>query len=404
MFERHFPLLRRKINDRRLVYLDNAATTQKPQSVIEAISDFYQNRNANIHRGIHALSHEATELYEGVRDKTRKFINARRREEIIFTGGTTDSINLIVWSWGGQNIKRGDEILLTEMEHHANLVPWQILAKKKGARLKFIPVSARGRLELNNLNKLLNRKTKIVSLTHASNVLGTINPVAKIAAAARKKGILILIDGAQTAAREKIDVQKIGCDFFVCSGHKMYGPTGVGVLYAKRELLKQMPPYRYGGVMVNKVTLRGSAWNELPYKFEAGTPPIAQVAGLGAALDFLNSTGLDKIAKHERELTRYALKRLRGINGFEPFGPTDASDRGPVIAFNIKGIPPHDLAGILNDRGIAIRTGHHCAMPLHSKFGLAGTARASFAVYNTKRDVDSLIRGIKYAQSIFGLQ
>ncbi len=460
MFEIEFPILKRKVNGRRLVYLDNASTTQKPESVLRVMDDFYRRHNANIHRGIHTLSQEATSLYEGARDKAQRFINAKHREEIIFTSGATEAINLVVWTWGHENIHRGDEILLTEMEHHSNLVPWQILAKKKGAKLRFMPIISplpnppprgggikkkfpsldgrgwgrvTGALDLSNLNKLLTRKTRIVSIAHISNVLGTINPIEKIVRMAHKVGAVVLVDGAQAGAHLKIDVQKLGVDFYVLSGHKMYGPTGVGILYGHKKLLEAMPPYQYGGHMIKKVGWQSSTWAELPHKFEAGTANIAEVIGLGVAVDFLSfqlsplpnppprgegmESGIgtkkkfpslegrgkgrviDAAINHETELTNDALKKLKQIPGMIIYGP---NERGPVVAFNIKGLPPHDLASLLDEQGIAIRTGHHCAMPLHKKLGIESSARVSFALYNTKKDIDELVEGIRNAIKVFG--
>ncbi|MDZ4243681.1 MAG: SufS family cysteine desulfurase, partial [Candidatus Doudnabacteria bacterium] len=364
MFNSNFPILKRKINGRRLVYLDNASTTQKPQNVILAMTDFYEHHNANIHRGIHTLSQEATQMYEGARDKVQKFINAKYREEIIFTSGATEAINLVVWTWGHENIKRGDEILLTEMEHHSNLVPWQILARKKGAKLKFIPLNETWNLKLETLNKLITRRTKMVALTHISNVLGTVNPVEKIIKAAHKKGAMVLIDGAQAGGHISVDVQKLGADFYVLSGHKMYGPTGVGVLYGRKEILENMPPYQSGGHMIRSVDWQNSTWNDLPWKLEAGTANIADVIGLGAAIDFINKVGLRAVKNHELRIMNYVLRELGKISGIEIYGPESGKDRIGVISFNAAGVPPHDLASILDQRGIAIRTGHHCAMPL----------------------------------------
>ncbi|MDP3741079.1 MAG: cysteine desulfurase [bacterium] len=405
--ENKFPILGRKFNGHKLVYLDSASTTQKPRQVIESLLDFYLYRNANIHRGIYALSQEATALYEGARDKLQKFINAKSRQEIIFTSGATEAINLVAWTWGHENIKRGDEILLTEMEHHSNLVPWQVLAKKKGAKLKFIPISKTCNLQLATLQQLLTLRTKLVSLTHISNVLGTINPVEKIIKLAHRKGAKVLIDGAQAGGHTKIDVQKFDADFYVLAGHKMYGPTGVGVLYGKKGILNKMPPYQYGGHMIKKVNFESATWNDLPYKFEAGTANICEVVGLGAAVDFLSTPSLKvregggELLKHERNLTTYALKKLKKIPGLTIYGPQTSKDRIGVISFNIQGVPPHDLASILDERGIAIRTGHHCAMPLHEKLGVESTARVSLGIYNTKEDIDKLIDGIKKALDIF---
>lgn len=393
-----FPILKRKINGKQLVYLDNASTTQKPQSVIRAMTDFYARHNANVHRGIYKLSQEATQMYEGARDKMRDFINAKSRDEIIFTSGATEAINLVVWTWGHENIKRGDEILLTEMEHHSNLVPWQALVKKKGARLRFIPIAADHRLQIADLNKLITKKTKIVALNHVSNVLGTINPVEKIVRAAHKKGAVVLVDGAQAGGHIKIDVQKLAADFYVLSGHKMYGPTGVGILYGRREFLENMPPYQYGGEMVRSVDWQTAIWAELPYKFEAGTMPIAEVVGLGAAIDYVS----EKLkTQSEKQITDYTLKQLKKVPGLTVHGPQSGKDRIGVISFTLKGVPAHDLASILDERGIAIRAGHHCAIPLHEKLGMAATARVSLGVYNTKRDIDEVIAGIKRAIKVF---
>lgn len=400
MLEKHFPILKRKIRGRGLTYLDSASTTQKPMSVITAISNFYKFHNANIHRGIHTLSQEATEMYEGTRDKVQKFINARAREEIVFTSGATEAINLVVWTWGHENIHRGDEILLTEMEHHSNLVPWQLLAKKKGARIKYLPISTNYRLPATSYYKFITPKTKLVSLAHISNVLGTINPIEKIIKLAHRKGARVLIDGAQAGGHIKVDVQKLDCDFYVLAGHKMYGPTGVGVLYGKKELLEQMPPYQSGGHMIKHVTFEGATWNDLPWKFEAGTANIAEVISLGAAIDFINKVGIKALTEHESKITNYALTKLQAVPGLTIYGPANIPQRIGVISFNLAGIPPHDLASLLDEQGIAIRTGHHCAMPLHQKLGIESSARASFAIYNTKKDIDKLINSLKLAQSI----
>jgi len=380
------------------VYLDNAATTQKPIGVLEAMDEYYRKHNANIHRGIHTLSVEATDMYESARDKVRKFLNAGSREEIVFTGGATEAINLVVWTWGHENIHRGDEILLTEMEHHSNLVPWQELARKKGAQLKYIPLTKSGELNMKELPRLLTRKTKIVSVVHISNFLGTVNPVEKIVKAARKVGALTLIDGAQAGAHEGIDVRKIGCDFYVLSGHKMYGPTGVGVLYGKKEILQNMPPYQTGGHMIEEVDFERATWNVLPWKFEAGTAKIAEVIGLGTAVDFLNKAGLPAIKNYESRIANYAFRKLKDIPGIMIYGPRG---RGPVIAFTSKAVPAHDLASLLDERGVAVRTGHHCTMPLHRKLGIQSSARASFALYNTKADVDALVDAVKLAIAKF---
>jgi cysteine desulfurase/selenocysteine lyase len=426
MREKDFPILKKKINGHPLVYLDNAATTQKPSAVIESVSSFYKNQNANPHRGIHSLSREATELYENARDKVQKFIGAGSREEIIFTSSATEAINLVANSWGQTNIKRGDEIVLTEMEHHSNLVPWQMLAKSKGAKLKFIPFhnspnpsylkrgtkkekapslnlrEGKGELDLSKLDKLITKKTKLLSLVHVSNFLGTINPIEKIIKAARKAGAKVLIDGAQAGGHLKIDVRKLNCDFYVLSGHKMYGPTGIGVLYGKKELLSKMPPYQFGGHMIKKVGFDRTTFADLPYKFEAGTMPVAQAVGLGTAVDYLNALGIDRIRNYESGIMKKAFVALSGISGVRIYGP-DIKKRGPIISFNVIGVPAHDLASILDDHGVAIRTGHHCAMPTHAKFGLTASARVSFALYNEKKDIQQLIKGIKDAKARFNL-
>jgi cysteine desulfurase/selenocysteine lyase len=403
MFERKFPILKRKIHGHRLAYLDSASTTQKPREVIDAMSDYYENHNANIHRGIHTLSQEATAKYEGVRDKVKKFINATSREEIIFTSGATAALNLIAATWGEQNIKRGDEILLTEMEHHSNLVPWQIIARKKGAKLKFIPISEAYSLQLATLQRLVTSRTKIVALTHISNVLGTINELSEISQAAHRHGAIVVADGAQAGGHLPIDVQKLGADFYVLAGHKMYGPTGIGVLYGRRELLEKMPPYQTGGHMVRSVSWQAATWSDLPGKFEAGTANIAEVIGLGAAIDFLSSVGWGKIARHEQNLTSDALDKLQKIPGLKIYGPTRAQNRIGVISFTLRDVPPHDLASILDEQDIAIRTGHHCAMPLHTRLGIESSARVSFGLHNSKKDIDELIRGIQHARRIFQL-
>lgn len=402
MFSQYFPIFKRKIHGQPLVYLDNASTTQKPLQVLKAMDDFYRNHNSNIHRGIHALSQEATSLYESARDKVRKFLNAKAREQIIFTSGATEAINLVVWTWGHDHIKRGDEILLSEMEHHSNIVPWQILAKKKRARLKYIPIDNQGRLNLKTLPQLLTAKTKLLSVAHISNVLGTINPIEKIIQAAHRKGAKILIDGAQAGAHVKIDVQKLDADFYVLSGHKMFGPTGVGVLYGKKELLETMPPYQSGGHMIKKVNLESSTWADLPHKFEAGTASIADVIGLGSAVDFINKVGIKRISNLESRITNYVLKEMLKIKNLEIYGPKDSKNRIGVISFNLRGIPPHDLASILDSKGIAVRTGHHCAMPLHDKLGIESSARISLAIYNTEQDIDKFMAGLKYAAKLLG--
>lgn len=437
-----FPILKRRISGRPLAYLDSASTTQKPQVVIEAVSNFYRRHNANVHRGIYVLSQEATRLYEEARNKVQRFIHAKLREEIVFTSGATEAINLVVWTWGHDHIKRGDEILLTEMEHHSNLVPWQMLAKKKGARLKFIPImhnhnplnlpylkrerqitetsalkmrkgqktetlplkvrkGREGLLDLRSLQKLITSKTKIVALAHVSNVLGAINPVAQIIKIAHRNGALVLLDGAQAGGHIPVDVQKLDCDFYTLSGHKMYGPTGIGVLYGKKKFLKSMPPYQYGGHMIKSVGWETASWNDLPYKFEAGTANIAEAVGLKAAIQFLDSVGMNQILNHEKKLTAYALQRAAEIPGLKVFGPETPQNRLGVISFTVPNVPPHDLASILDQFGVAVRAGHHCAMPLHGKLGVEATARVSLGIYNTKKDIDKFIEAVKYAIVLF---
>lgn len=401
MNSRQFPIFERKIRGNPLVYLDNAATTQKPRVVIEAMSEYYSRHNANVHRGVHTLAQEATRLFELTRDKVQKFINAKSREEIVFTRGATESLNLVAATWGEENIGPGDEIVLTEMEHHSNLVPWQRLVKKKRAKLRFISIDENGRLDSRSISRLIRRGVKLVSVMHASNVLGTINHVRAIARRAHAVGAKMVVDGAQAGAHLPIDVQKLNCDFYVLAGHKMYGPTGVGVLYGKKDLLENMPPYESGGHMIRTVSLMNATWNDPPGKFEAGTPSVAEVVGLGAAVDFINKSGEKKLYRHEEQLLKYALQKLLKIDGLTLYGPKEGTDRLGVFSFTVAGVPPHDLATILDDRGIAVRTGHHCAMPLHSKLGAESTARASLAGYNTKKDIDELVRGIREAINIF---
>ncbi len=402
--KKDFPIFKQKINNNPLVYLDSAASTQKPAAVIAAEKRFYEEYYANVHRGIYHLSELASEAYEEAREKVARFIKVSARE-IIFTKSATESINLVAYTWGRQNIKTGDEILLTEMEHHANLVPWQYLAKERNARLKFIPIDHDYRLKLDSLKKLITKKTKLLSITHTSNVLGTINPIAKIINRARilNKRITVLIDGAQSVPHFPVDVRKIDADFYVFSSHKMLGPTGVGVLFGKQNILESMPPFLFGGDMISEVTFRSAKWNDLPWKFEAGTPNTAGVIGLGVAIDYLEKIGMPAVAQHEASLTRQALAALSKIDGLTIYGPSEVRERGAVISFSVQGVHPHDLASILDEQGIAVRAGHHCAMPLHQRLGLEATTRASFYLYNTGADVDALVRGIKKAQEIFGL-
>jgi cysteine desulfurase/selenocysteine lyase len=393
-----FPILRRNVHGKPLVYLDNAATSQKPQCVIDCETRYYCELNANIHRGVHSLSQQATDAYEAARDKVRRFINAARREEIVFVRGTTEAINLVAASYG-QRLKPGDEILITEMEHHSNIVPWQLLCERSGTVLRVAPISEAGELMLDEFERRLNARTRLVAVTHVSNALGTLNPVKRIIDLAHARGIAVLFDGAQAAAHVKIDVQALDCDFYAFSSHKLYGPTGVGVLYGKAALLEAMPPYQGGGDMIRQVTFAKTTFNDLPYKFEAGTPHIAGVIGLGAAIDYVSAFGLDAIAAHEHELLAYATKQARAVSGLRLIGT--ASDKASIVSFVVAGVHPHDVGTILDDEGIAVRTGHHCAMPVMEHFHVPATVRASFALYNTRAEVDALFRAVRKAQRMF---
>jgi len=390
-----FPILNRKVKGKPLIYFDNAATSQKPQVVIDAITNYYSHYNANVHRGIHTLAEEATMAMEKTRDAAQNFINAASREQIVFTRGTTEGINLVAYTWGRQNINAGDEIIISTIEHHSNIVPWQMLCEEKKAVLKVIPVDSNGELRLDEYKKLLNVKTKLVSIGHASNALGTINPVKEIIEAAHKNGAVVLVDGAQSVVHLDIDVQEMDCDFFVFSSHKLYGPTGIGILYGKKELLESMPPFMGGGEMIKEVTFEKTIYNDLPYKFEAGTPNIADTIALKTALDFVEQTGKEKIRKHEEELLVYATKKLEEIPGLKIIGK--AKDKVSVISFVVDGLHPQDIGILLDNRGIAVRTGHHCAQPCMDFFGIPGTVRASFAMYNTKEEIDELIVGLQKA-------
>lgn len=377
-----------------LIYLDNAATSQKPQQVIDALSDYYLRYNANVHRGIHKLSEEATAAYEEARLKVRRFIHASSRREIVFTRGATEAVNLVAQTWGRANLKPGDVVLSTVMEHHANIVPWQILAAEKGFTLRFVPLLKNGQLDLEAYQRMLvNEPVKLVAVVHSSNVLGTINPVQEMARAAHEAGALILVDGAQSVPHMPVDVQALGTDFLVFSAHKMIGPTGIGVLYARRDLLEAMPPFLGGGDMISKVTLEGSTWNEIPYKFEAGTPSIAEAIGLGAAIDYLSALGMEQIHAHEQALAIYLMERLQEIPGLRVLGPQEGA-RGALAAFVMEGLHAHDVAQVLDAVGIAVRAGHHCAMPLHDYLGVNATARASLYLYNRFSEVDQLVEGI----------
>ncbi len=399
---RDFPILLREIGGKRIVYLDNPATTQKPRTVIDAIIHFYEHYNANVHRGAYKLAEEATAAYEGAREKTRAFLNAASTEEIIFTRGTTESINLAAYAWGRAYVSAGDEILVTEMEHHSNLVPWQILVKEKQAALKYIPIEDDGTIDLQKAVAGISPKTRLVAITHVSNVLGTVNPVCEIAKAAHSAGAVVLVDGAQSAPHMPVDVRALDCDFFALSGHKMCAPTGIGVLYVRKSVLETMPPFHGGGDMIRQVYRDHATWNDLPWKFEAGTPNIADAIGLGAAIDYLTGIGLDAIREHEIELTRYAIQRLSAVPSVTLYGPRDARLRAGVVSFNVGDIHPHDLATIVDSKlNVAIRAGHHCAQPLMNRLNVPATARAGFYLYNTEADVDSLVEGIVQAKEIF---
>lgn len=394
-----FPILEQKVHGRDLVYLDNAATTQKPLSVLNAMNDYYRLDNSNIHRGVHTLSQRATDAYEKAREKVRKFIGARFTKEIVFVRGATEGINLVASSFGKKFIHSGDEILISQMEHHSNIVPWQMLAEERGALLKVIPLTPRGELDLSALDALLTSKTKMVGLGHVSNALGTLNPVEEVIARARKLNIPVLIDGAQSASHLPLNVEKMDCDFFVLSGHKMYAPTGIGVVYIHSRWLEKLPPYQGGGDMILSVRFEKTLFNEPPYKFEAGTPNIAGTIGLGAAIDFIQSIGFDFIKSHEESLLGYAQERLSQIPGLRIIG--QAPHKAGVVSFVLEGVHPHDIGTILDLEGVAIRTGHHCAQPVMEYFKLPATARASFAIYNTPQEIDALMRALEKVRKVF---
>lgn len=398
----HFPILNQEINGHPLVYLDSAATSQKPQQVIDALTHYYTYDNSNVHRGVHTLGNRATEGYEGAREKVRRFLNAKSTEEIIFTRGTTTALNLVADSYGYANVEEGDEIVITHMEHHSNVIPWQQLAKAKNATLKYVELEKDGTISLDKVREAVTNKTKIVSIMHVSNVLGTINPIKEITEIAHENGAIMVVDGAQAAPHLKVDVEALDCDFYAFSGHKMGAPTGIGVLYGKKQLLNQIEPVEFGGEMIDFVGLQESTWKELPWKFEGGTPIIAGAIGLGAAIDFLEEVGLDNIERHEHELAAYALERFKEIEGLTVYGPKSAEARAGVITFNLEEVHPHDLATVLDMNGIAVRAGHHCAQPLMKWLDVSSTARASFYVYNTKEDVDRLVEGLQIAKEYFG--
>ncbi len=396
-----FPVLSRMVRNKPLVYLDNAATTQKPLSVIEAISNLYKNYNANVHRGVYLLAEEATQAYEDARESVRRFINASSTKEIVFTRNATEAINLIAYTWGEANIKPGDEIIVSIMEHHSNYVPWFRLAKKKGADIKIIPAKANGELDIDTFKSLLSSRTKLVGLAHMSNVFGTINPVKEITSLAHSYGAIVVVDGAQSAPHMKINVKEMDCDFFALSGHKMLGPTGIGALYAKESYLASMEPFLSGGEMILRVTLDSVNYNELPWKFEAGTPNYEGAIGLKSAIEYLENIGMDNIETYERELTSYALEKMQTVPGIFIYGPLDPAKKGGIIAFNMKDIHSHDIGTILDSEGIAIRAGHHCAQPLMIDCGVSAMARASFYFYNTKQEIDILVSALKKAKEIF---
>jgi cysteine desulfurase/selenocysteine lyase len=395
-----FPILARKIRGRPLVYLDNGASAQRPQSVIEAESDYYRMHHANVHRGVHTLSQEATDLFEGARAKLRRFVNARSDKEIVFVRGTTEAINLVAQAWGRPRLGPGDEIIITWLEHHANIVPWQQLCEQTGATLKVVPIDRQGVVDFDAYLALLSGRTRMVAIAHVSNALGTVLPVERFIAAARERGIATLVDGAQAVPHQRVDVQALGCDFYAFSGHKLYGPTGIGVLYGREAQLASMPPWQGGGDMILTVSFEGTTYNSLPYKFEAGTPNIAGAVALGAAVDYVEAIGLDRIARHEADLLAYATGRLAAIDGLSIIGT--APDKASLVSFVVEGVHPHDLGTILDAEGVAIRTGHHCAMPVMEFFGVPATARASFAFYNTHAEIDALVTALGLAREMLG--
>lgn len=396
-----FPLLSQTVDGKPLVYLDSAATSQKPRQVLEALSEYYRSCNANVHRGIYRLAEEATARYEEARAKLAAFLGAARPEEIVFTRGTTEALNLVAATWGRANIGPGDEILLTEMEHHSNIVPWQMLAAERGAILRYIPVTDEGRLDLDAFDRLLAGRPKLVGLAHQSNVLGTINPVRRIADRAHQAGALVVVDAAQSVPHQRVDVAALGADFLAFSGHKMLGPMGIGGLWARYALLDAMPPYHGGGEMIISVGLDRSTYKDPPYKFEAGTPNVADAIALGVAVDYMRQVGLDAITEHVHDLTAYALLRLKEIPGLVIYGPQTATDRGGAVAFTLDRVHPHDVAQVLDGEGIAVRAGHHCAEPLHRRFGIPASARASFHLYNTRAEVDALVEGLLKVRRLF---
>ena len=395
-----FPILERRVGEKRLVYLDNAATSQKPRRVLDTLGEYYEVHNANIHRAVHRLAEEATAAYEEAREKVASFLGAPDVRSLVFTRGTTESTNLVAYAWGRKNLREGDQVVLTETEHHSNLVPWQLAARATGAKLRFIPIQEDGTLDMEAAERLIGSRTKLVGCIHASNVLGTINPIEELAELAHGVGALMLVDGAQSAPHMPVDVGASGCDFFACSGHKMLGPTGVGVLWGKPEVLEEMDPFLSGGEMIREVHLDHATWNDLPYKFEAGTMNIAQAIGLGAAIDYLNDVGMENIREHERRLGEYAYDKIREVEGGTLYGPEEG--RTGLVSFSLPDVHPHDLSQILDEAGIAIRSGNHCAQPLMRRLGVAATSRASFYLYNTEEEVDALVGALKRAREFFG--
>lgn len=397
-----FPILERLIHGKPLTYLDSAATSQKPRQVIDALVDYYSNYNANIHRGVYTIAEEATARYEEARKKIAAFIGAPSAKEVIFVRNTTEAINLVAYSWGRQNLKPGDEIVLTEMEHHSNLVPWFLLREETGVKIRYIPATTEGLLDISALPHVLSERTRLVSLTHMSNMLGTITPVREVVSAAHRVGALCLVDGAQSVPHMPVNVVQLGCDFMAFSGHKMLGPTGIGCLWGKREVLENMRPFMGGGEMIKQVSYEGARYNDLPHRFEAGTPSICEAIGFGVAIDYLQALGMDNVRRHEEALTAYALERLHALPGLTLYGP-QAQQRGGAVTFTMKGIHPHDVATILDEDGIAVRAGHHCAQPLHTKFGIPASTRASFYVYNIPEEIDRLVVSLQRAQKVFGV-
>ena len=400
-----FPVLNRRVrDDKKLVYLDNAATTQKPNQVIDAITNYYQNHNSNIHRAVHALAEESTEAYEVTRDKVAKFLNIQHREEIVFVKGTTEAINLVAYAWGRDNVQKGDVVITTEYEHHSNIVPWQLLTQDRGAELKYIDIDDNGELMLEQLDEYLaTGKVKLVAISHVSNVLGTITDVQKVIKKCKNAGAKILVDGAQAVPHMKVDITNLGCDFYAFSAHKMLGPTGVGVLWARKELLENMRPFQGGGDMIREVHKYETTWNDLPYKFEAGTPNVADVICFSAAIDYLVNIGIDNVRNHEIELTKYALEKMSKVKGLTIYGPKDPQKASGVISFNFNDVHPHDVATIIDKNGVAIRSGHHCAQVLMEKLNVAATNRASFYIYTTKEEVDTLINSLDQVAEVFKL-